>query len=140
MRLLWPAMAALLTLALQGLGVLTSAELLVRDALLRTLPAKPAPVVAVVLIDDAALRRSGPWPWDRAQLAHLVDRVAEAGAKGVVLDLLLPESRGGDDPSANVRPSDFGFRPSFGFRLSDFGSSIGPGGTELTPFPRCQQF
>jgi len=100
LRLLWPAMAALLTLALQGLGVLTSAELLVRDALLRTLPAKPAPVVAVVLIDDAALRRSGPWPWDRAQLAHLVDRVAEAGAKGVVLDLLLPESRGGDDALA----------------------------------------
>jgi len=28
------------------------------------------------------------------------------------------------DPSANVRPSAFGFRPSFGFRVSEFGSSL----------------
>ena len=28
------------------------------------------------------------------------------------------------DPAANVRPSDFGFRPSFGFRFSDFGFAI----------------
>ena len=82
MRLLWPALAALLTLVLQGLGVLGSAELLVRDTLLRLLPGQPAHEVAIVLIDDASLRRSGPWPWDRAQLAHLVDRVAKAGAKG----------------------------------------------------------
>ncbi len=100
MRLLWPALAALLTLVLQGLGVLGSAELLVRDTLLRLLPGQPAHEVAIVLIDDASLRRSGPWPWDRAQLAHLVDRVAKAGAKGVVLDLLLPESRNGDEALA----------------------------------------
>jgi signal transduction histidine kinase len=51
----------------------------------------------VVLIDDAALRSVGRWPWHRAQLARLVESVVSAGAKGVVMDLLLPEERDGDD-------------------------------------------
>jgi len=50
----------------------------------------------VVLIDEDALRSVGRWPWERAQLAHLVERVFSAGAKGVVLDLLLPDEQEGD--------------------------------------------
>jgi len=72
------------------------AELLLRDALLRRLPSRPAAKVAVVLIDEEALRVGGSWPWDRARLAGLVQGVFDAGAKGVVIDLLLPEERAGD--------------------------------------------
>lgn len=89
--------AALLTLAIQMSGVLSSAELAIRDALLRTLPSRPATKVAVVLIDEEALRNCGPWPWGREQLAALLDRTFAAGARGVALDFLLPEERPGDE-------------------------------------------
>lgn len=89
--------AALLTLAMQLSGVLSSAELVIRDSLLRTLPSSPATKVAVVLIDEEALRGWGQWPWGRVQLATLVDRTFAAGAKGVALDILLPEKRLGDE-------------------------------------------
>lgn len=90
-------MAAALTLLLTLSGALAPVELLVRDAMLRNLPSRPAPNVAVVLIDEDAIRMAGPWPWDRAQLARLVDKVFAAGAKGVAMDLLFPEEREGDD-------------------------------------------
>lgn len=97
LKRLWPILAALLTLALQVSGAVSSAELLVRDALLRHLPSRSASKVAIVLIDDEAIRRAGRWPWERAQLARLVENVFSAGAKGVVMDLLLPEEREGDE-------------------------------------------
>lgn len=65
--------------------------------MLRNLPSSPASKVAVVLIDEESLRRVGPWPWDRAQLARLVGMVFSAGAKGVAMDLLFPEAREGDE-------------------------------------------
>ncbi|GLH74960.1 hypothetical protein GETHLI_34620 [Geothrix limicola] len=82
--------------------MLSSAELLVRDAMLRSLPGRPPSKVAVVLIDEAAIRSEGRWPWSRAQIAHLVDRMFAAGAKGVALDLLLPEAREGDEGLAQA--------------------------------------
>lgn len=94
--MLWPALAASLALVLQLSGALASAELLVRDAMLRNLPSRPASKVAAVLIDEEAIRLAGHWPWERAQLARLVEQVFAAGAKGVVIDLLLPEEREGD--------------------------------------------
>lgn len=97
LRFLWPALAAVLALILQGSGALAPVELLVRDAMLRNLPSRPASKVAVVLIDEEAIRLAGRWPWDRAQLARLVDQVFSAGAKGIAVDLLFPEAREGDD-------------------------------------------
>jgi adenylate cyclase len=47
--------------------------------------------VRVVAIDDESLRRLGQWPWPRDRLARLVDRLAQAGAAAVVLDLVLAE-------------------------------------------------
>ncbi|MBI4914022.1 MAG: CHASE2 domain-containing protein [Acidobacteria bacterium] len=90
-------MAAILALVLHLSGALASGELLVRDAILRGLPPKPAARVAVVLIDEEALRSSGPWPWDRSRLGQLVDGIFAAEARGVVVDLLTPEERTGDD-------------------------------------------
>lgn len=45
---------------------------------------------------------AGRWPWDRAQLARLVDGVYSAGAKGVAIDLLLPDSQEGDELLAHA--------------------------------------
>jgi signal transduction histidine kinase len=76
------------------------ADLTLRDALLRVLPARPAPHVAAVVVDEASLAACGAWPWLRADIARLVRRIREEGATGVVLDVLLPESRPGDEELA----------------------------------------
>jgi adenylate cyclase len=47
--------------------------------------------VRIVDIDEASLERIGQWPWPRSELARLVDRLAEAGAKSVSIDLILSE-------------------------------------------------
>ncbi|WP_428409112.1 CHASE2 domain-containing protein [Hyphococcus sp.] len=47
--------------------------------------------VRVVEIDDAALERYGQWPWPRHRLASIIERLNEAGAAAVVLDVILAE-------------------------------------------------
>ncbi|MEO8586851.1 MAG: CHASE2 domain-containing protein [Acidobacteriota bacterium] len=76
------------------------ADLTLRDAFLRALPARPATHVAAVVVDEASLRECGAWPWSRTVLASLVRRIREAGASGVALDVLLPEPRPGDEELA----------------------------------------
>lgn len=49
------------------------------------------PRVLVVDIDEASLAVLGPWPWPRQRLAELVENLVAAGARGVALDLVLPE-------------------------------------------------
>jgi signal transduction histidine kinase len=71
-------------------------ELPLRDAALRLLPSRPAAQTVVVAIDERALREVGPWPWPRTMLAKLLDRVAAAGARAAVLDILLADPRPGD--------------------------------------------
>ncbi len=52
------------------------------------------PQVAVVAIDDAALRKYGPWPWPRSYLAKLVDTLAADKVEVVALsvDLSAPQN------------------------------------------------
>lgn len=94
--------AAVLATVLAATGLLRPAELLFRDALLRAGPRRSAVHVAAVLVDEEAIRREGPWPWTRVRLADLVDAVRAAGASGVVVDLLLPDEREGDDRLASA--------------------------------------
>lgn len=47
--------------------------------------------VRVIEIDDAALERYGQWPWPRHRFATLVDRLNEAGAAAIVLDVIFAE-------------------------------------------------
>ncbi|BDU71864.1 CHASE2 domain-containing protein [Mesoterricola silvestris] len=101
-RALPPALGALATLVLHLSGALGPVELLTRDLLLRALPARTPAHVAVVLVDEEALRRLGPWPLGRGTLAVLVDRIVDAGARGVVVDILLPGAREGDDRLAGA--------------------------------------
>ena len=47
--------------------------------------------VTVVAIDEAALKQEGQWPWPRARLAELTDRLFGAGAASVSFDILFAE-------------------------------------------------
>src|SRR3954452_5127602 len=77
-------------------------ELPARDLILRRLPQRAASATMVVAIDEQSLLDLGPWPWDRATLATIVNRAADAGARGVVLDILLAERRSGDAQLASA--------------------------------------
>ena len=95
---LGPALlAAIVATVTAAARILFPVDLFVRDAVLRWRPKHPARNVALVVIDEESLRRAGAWPWSRVLLARLLDRVNESGARGVVLDLLLPEGREGDE-------------------------------------------
>ncbi len=59
----------------------------------------PDPSVVVVGIDDRALQEVDPdWPWSRDVDARLLNRLADAGAEVVVLDLVL-SARSEQDPA-----------------------------------------
>jgi serine phosphatase RsbU (regulator of sigma subunit)/CHASE2 domain-containing sensor protein len=47
--------------------------------------------VVIVEIDEYTLHQIGEWPWPRTQLAELVQRIADAGAAAIGLDMILSE-------------------------------------------------
>jgi serine/threonine protein kinase/CHASE2 domain-containing sensor protein len=66
-----------------------------------------APENIVILgVDEATQVRLSRWPLPRATYAQVIDRVMQAGAKGVAIDILFdnPSSLGAIDP--NVDPED----------------------------------
>jgi signal transduction histidine kinase len=89
--------AGIVITALLAMHVLDGVELPVRDVVMRHRPRKPATSTAIVAIDERSIDRLGPWPWPRPRLAEMVDRVADAGARGIVYDILLVDEREGDD-------------------------------------------
>ncbi|HEU4517898.1 MAG TPA: adenylate/guanylate cyclase domain-containing protein [Microvirga sp.] len=56
-------------------------------------PLPPGDDVALVMVDDATVARAGAWPPPRGLIAAAVDRLAEAGARVIVLNLLFAEAR-----------------------------------------------
>jgi len=85
---------------LLAFDVVDPLELPARDMVLRRLPQHAAQRTVVVAIDEQSLREVGAWPWERTKLATIVDRAADAGARGVILDILLAEPRSGDEQLA----------------------------------------
>ncbi|MCB1861013.1 MAG: CHASE2 domain-containing protein [Gammaproteobacteria bacterium] len=54
---------------------------------------RPAPDdILIVAIDTPSLSRIGRWPWNRHNHALLIERLTEAGAKAIVLDILFAEA------------------------------------------------
>ena len=47
--------------------------------------------ILIVAIDDRSLAEIGRWPWDRRELAKLLDRLTAGGAGAVLLDVFLSE-------------------------------------------------
>lgn len=62
------------------------------DAYQRAAPreVKDAPV-AVVAIDEESLRRVGQWPWPRTEVGRLLERLHQAGAAVIALDVVFAE-------------------------------------------------
>lgn len=77
----------------------------VRDTFVRALASRtPDPRIGLVDIDEESLRRVGPWPWPRRELAELAERLVSTwGAGLVVFDLVLPEPASGDDSVGDAR-------------------------------------
>jgi len=54
-------------------------------------PFDPELPVRIVAIDEASLDRIGQWPWPRARLAELTQRLAEMGAASIAFDVIFAE-------------------------------------------------
>jgi adenylate cyclase len=52
---------------------------------------EPDPRIVIVDIDEKSLLELGRWPWSRATIADLVDRVFEAGAAVMAMDVMYAE-------------------------------------------------
>ena len=80
-------------------GTATADEWL-RDQMVRqAASATPEERLAVIDINEGSLAALGPWPWPRERIASMVEQLlGPYGARGVALDLVLPEpaDAGGD--------------------------------------------
>jgi CHASE2 domain-containing sensor protein/signal transduction histidine kinase len=86
-----------LALALLAFGLaagewLWRGDRLVYDAGLAWWSRPPADDVVIVAIDDASIEAIGRWPWARSVHATLLERLASAKPRVIVLDLVLSES------------------------------------------------
>ncbi len=80
-------------------------ELSLRDSLMRLRGAQPPnDQIVIVAIDDFSFNWTGlQWPWPRAYLARIIDRLNQDGARLIGLDVMLFEKgydSGGDEALA----------------------------------------
>jgi adenylate cyclase len=77
------------------------------DAMQRAFPLerRSAPV-AIVAIDEEALRRYGQWPWPRTRVAELVERIAAAHPAAIAFDFFFaePDRLSPDAVAASLAP------------------------------------
>jgi signal transduction histidine kinase/CheY-like chemotaxis protein len=102
----WPWLALPAALLLWALLSLTGAQpridRVLADLLVRAAAPRPStqPGAVIVDIDDASLRALrqplGEWPYSREVYALLLDYLAQAGARLVVVDIVLAGPRDGD--------------------------------------------
>ncbi len=59
----------------------------------------PGPFAVVATIDEKSLDEIGKWPWPRAKIATLIDRLSEEGARVIAMDIFFPEP----DENNNIR-------------------------------------
>jgi signal transduction histidine kinase len=99
-----------IVLALSAIPVVREFELRITDTYsqLAPVPAKRSSVV-LVLIDDESLRVYGRWPWSRELLGRITQRLNDAGAEAIGLDILLSEPQpGGADQTLQEALSAYG--------------------------------
>jgi len=87
-------LVTLLSLIIYSLGVpiLHVMEQKVYDLHFRSRGAvKPGNEVVIVGIDEKSVDLIGRWPWPRARIAELIDRLGSYGAKVVAFDILFSE-------------------------------------------------
>lgn len=83
---------------LHGCAYLDQIDLRARDYRLVQRGVQPAsPDVVIVAIDDASLEQFGRWPWSRARVAELIDRLAAAEPAVIGFDVVQSESTANRD-------------------------------------------
>ena len=51
----------------------------------------PGPFAVLATIDEKSLDRIGKWPWPRAKIGALIDRLSEEGARVIAMDIVFSE-------------------------------------------------
>jgi adenylate cyclase len=78
---------------------LTRLDDAVYDIVLRAAqPKAPGQSVAIVDVDDRSLSSIGQWPWRRDVVGRLIDRLRDAGASAIALDIIFAESDRDEQP------------------------------------------
>ncbi|MBU0728896.1 MAG: adenylate/guanylate cyclase domain-containing protein [Proteobacteria bacterium] len=54
-------------------------------------PVKADPNISIIAIDEKSIAEIGRFPWTRTNYAKLIDAVAAAGAKALIMDAFFPE-------------------------------------------------
>lgn len=76
-------------------GIYQRLELLIYDQRMRLhLPyeTKAAVPIVIIDIDETSLQHEGRWPWSRAKIADLVEKLNESGAAVIGFDILFGEA------------------------------------------------
>src|SRR5690606_1513907 len=99
-RLLMLGVAALLTVAV--LAVFNSPLTILEERVgaqgwLLSADQTPEERITIVAIDEQSLAEVGPWPWERRDMARLVNALNAYGVQLQIHDISYPEAREGDD-------------------------------------------
>ena len=62
-------------------------------------PEPPGPFAVLATIDEKSLDEIGKWPWPRAKIGALIDRLSEEGARVIAMDIVFSEP----DENNNLR-------------------------------------
>jgi len=54
-------------------------------------PEAPGPFAVLATIDEKSLDEIGKWPWPRAKIASLIDRLSAEGARVIAMDIVFSE-------------------------------------------------
>jgi CHASE2 domain-containing sensor protein/signal transduction histidine kinase len=96
--------AGALGLAAGATDAASSFDDLARDAFFRLRgPVEPGPAVVIASIDEAALRALGPWPWDSALVARVIEAIERGNPAAVAIAFPAPPGLSERRPEV-VRP------------------------------------
>lgn len=99
--------AACAALALIVASQMTSRlDFLLYDAAQGNAAREVDPSVIIVGIDNRSVAQAGAWPWPRDRVAHLLEKVSEAGPKAIGVDILLLDRRTPPGDEALARSMD----------------------------------
>ncbi len=54
-------------------------------------PVEPGPYVVMMNIDELALDKIGRWPWPRTKVGEVIEKLSDAGARVVAMDIVFSE-------------------------------------------------
>lgn len=61
------------------------------EFLVRATPGRASDRIVIVDVDENSLRKHGQWPWPRYKIAAVLNRLHQAGAAAIGLDMVFPE-------------------------------------------------